>query len=229
MASLLMRAYGVKQQDLIAPDWASTERFAVRAKIPEGVSADRVPEMLQAMLGERLHIRVHEEHREIDGYALRVDAGGLKVKPAGPAPDTSAATADKPAMAMTQDGKGGMSLTAPGMGTIRSSSIEGNPMLGTHLEVPRTTMHALAAMAGRYAGRPVVDETGLEGAYAVTLDVSMADVFRAGGRGVPPSLDDAGGPDLLSSLRKQGLVLKARKVPVDVLVVDHLDKVPTEN
>ena len=81
LASLILRAYGVKQADLVAPDWTATERFSFRAKIADGVSPDRLPEMLQAMLRERLHIQVHEEQRESDGFALRADGNHVNLKP----------------------------------------------------------------------------------------------------------------------------------------------------
>jgi len=229
LASLIMQAYAVKRPDLVAPDWAATERFAFKAKIPDGVSPDRLPEMLQAMLRERLHIEVHEEHREREGYALRTDGSRLKLKPAEPAPDIAAASLDMSGASFAQDGKGNTKVTIPGVGTTRSSPIDGNPMLGTRLEMPSITMKALASSASRYVGHPVLDETGMDGSYAVTLDVSMADMVRGGGRALPPSLEDKGGQDVISSLRKQGLLLVPCKVPVTVLIVDHLDKVPTEN
>ena len=228
-AALIMQAYGVKRADLMAPDWAATERFSFRAKLPDGVSPDRLPEMLQAMLLEHFHIQVHEEHRESDGYVLRTNGSRLKLKPAGLAPDAAEMPIDISGMSLKQDGKGNTSVTVPGLGTTHGSPIEGNPMLGTHMDMPRITMKALASSVSRYVGHPVLDETGLDGSYAVSLDVSMADMVRAGGRSLPPSLDDRGGPDVLSSLRNQGLLLAPRKVPVTVLVVDHLDTVPTGN
>src|SRR5690242_271460 len=47
---LIVTAYGIKPYQLIGPDWMRSERFDIQAKIPEGVSKDRIPEMLQALL-----------------------------------------------------------------------------------------------------------------------------------------------------------------------------------
>jgi uncharacterized protein (TIGR03435 family) len=187
--------------------------------------------MLQGMLRERFHVQVHREQRESSGYALRADPKNLRLKAAATAPDSAGI---QPDMSVKQDDKGNTSITIPGVGTTRSSPIEGNPMLGTHLQMPAITTKALASIVSRYIGHPVIDETGLDGSYSLALDVSMADILRAGGRPLPASLkdnggEDNGGPDILSSLKKQGLILVPRKVPVTVLIVDHLDRTPTEN
>ncbi len=74
-----------------------------------------------------------------------------------------------------------------------------------------------------------VDNTGLDGAYEFTLEFEgsmLPGIVMNGGR-VP----SVGGPTLFTALEKQlGLKLvKAKGVPVDVLVIDHVDRVPTEN
>jgi uncharacterized protein (TIGR03435 family) len=64
---------------------------------------------------------------------------------------------------------------------------------------------------------PVVDKTGLDRYYDIQLNYSMDD-----------SLPDAG-PSLFAALEEQlGLKLEARKGPIDVLVIDHVER-PSEN
>ena len=78
--------------------------------------------------------------------------------------------------------------------------------------------------------RPVVDETELRGRYDFTLTWTP-DEFQFGGFGikVPPATDNAGAPDLFTAFQQQlGLQLKSVKAPVDVLVIDRVER-PSEN
>ena len=76
----------------------------------------------------------------------------------------------------------------------------------------------LATMLQRPAGLPVVDETGVAGSYDIKLEFA-------------PDIEEASTlPSLFTALREVlGLELKAQKVPVQVLVIDHVDRVPTDN
>ncbi len=112
-----------------------------------------------------------------------------------------------------------------------------------HFEATILTMPGLAeiltsAMSG--TGRTVVDMTGLKGNYQVTLDLSMAELMasaRAQGANLGPmgvgtganEASDPGGSSVMSSLEKLGLKLESRKVNVEQVVVDHVEKTPTEN
>jgi uncharacterized protein (TIGR03435 family) len=94
-------------------------------------------------------------------------------------------------------------------------------------------------------GRPVVDATGLTAKYDITLDYAPDGLSgpmgmmpppppphdgAPGGGGPMPSATDAGGPTIFTALQEQlGLKLEQRKGPVDLLVIDHLEKLPTEN
>jgi uncharacterized protein (TIGR03435 family) len=80
-----------------------------------------------------------------------------------------------------------------------------------------------------------VDKTGLTGKYDFTLEYSQAGLPGPMGRGLaapPPGDADVSdpAPDLFTALEKQlGLKLEKSKTPLDVIVVDHMDKQPTEN
>jgi uncharacterized protein (TIGR03435 family) len=77
------------------------------------------------------------------------------------------------------------------------------------------TASELAAHLADFAGRPVVDRTGLAGRYGVTLDFSRADG------------DDR--PNIFTAVQEQlGLKLDAGKAPIEMLVIDHIEK-PGEN
>jgi uncharacterized protein (TIGR03435 family) len=94
--------------------------------------------------------------------------------------------------------------------------------------VARTPVSQMIDMLTAVLGAPVLDETGLKGKYDITVNLAdyMAEMQSAGG-GAPP-------PDPLSivkaALEQQlGLKLESRKMPLDVLVVDSAEKIPTEN
>jgi uncharacterized protein (TIGR03435 family) len=93
-----------------------------------------------------------------------------------------------------------------------------------HLTATHASMSALAHfLAGPNIrlGRPVVDKTALDGVFDFALDWTPdTDAEK--------SAEHA--PSILVALQEQlGLRLEARKGPVEVLVVDHVEKVPTEN
>jgi uncharacterized protein (TIGR03435 family) len=105
----------------------------------------------------------------------------------------------------------------------------------------RQTMAQFAEWLVRQLDRPVTDETGLTKQYDVTLDYTPESTGRnpmgmalppppGGEGGAPAEADAPAAPTLFAALQEQlGLKLEQRKGPVDLLVVDHLEKTPTEN
>ncbi len=62
---LIVKAYGIKPHQLSGPGWMSSQRFDIAAKIPDGVSKERLPEMLQALLAERFKLTIHRDSKEL--------------------------------------------------------------------------------------------------------------------------------------------------------------------
>ena len=106
----------------------------------------------------------------------------------------------------------------------------------------------LSTILARMGGEQVVDMTGLKGRYEVSVEISFADLMAiarsqgmmplppaagggAGSNGSPTSgiSDPEGGATIFRSLDQMGLKLEERKAPVEQLVVDHVEKMPTEN
>jgi len=93
----------------------------------------------------------------------------------------------------------------------------------------------------RFLDRPVVDLTGVKGAYDVAFDLNPEDyramLIRAAvaaGLVMSPNalrtIDAAPSPaSLFDGLEKVGLKLETHRAPLDVLVVDSVRKTPTEN
>ena len=94
LISLIQQAFRVKLFQVMAPDWTRESRWDILAKIPDGGSADQVPDMLQALLADRFKLVVHRESKELPIYALVVGKGGSKMKASLPEAD---AAADVPA------------------------------------------------------------------------------------------------------------------------------------
>jgi uncharacterized protein (TIGR03435 family) len=79
-------------------------------------------------------------------------------------------------------------------------------------------MESLASMLARPAHRPVVDKTGIKGNYEIDLRYAKDDAA------------DSSLPSLFTALQEQlGLKLETQKIPVEMLVIDRVEKIPTEN
>ncbi len=257
LTDLIAAAYRVKPFQVTGPEWMATERFDIVAKIPEGVARDQVPEMLQSLLAERFHLKVHFENKEHAVFALVVGKAGPKLKESAPDPepapgdDTAAASpGDGPQngeMRINRDGKG-VVVTGGRAGTTRMSMGPGGTM---RIEGAKMTSAALADLLARFVDRPVIDMTELKGTYQVALDLSMEDMRAAArnagmmapppgvgpGPGVGPdairppgdSASDPSGSSIFAAVQALGLKLEPRKAPAEFVLVDHLEKTPTEN
>jgi uncharacterized protein (TIGR03435 family) len=244
LADLIRVAYRVKPYQISGPDWMASERFDVLAKMPEGATSEQVPEMLQALLAERFKLTVHHESKEHAVYALVVGKNGPKLKESAPDADVPATTEDvNPQVRLSGRGEN-ISVSISG-GQIGTAHMSMGPNGTMRLEAPKINMAALADTLSRFFERPVVDLTELKGTYQVALDLSMEDLRNAartmgmmgpgmgGGRdGARPPTDaasDPGGLSIFAAVQQLGLKLEPRKVPIDLIVIDHLEKMPTEN
>jgi len=252
MRALLLDAFAVVPGRLVAPDWADTQRFDISAKLPEGSSQEQVPRMLQSLLEDRFRLSFHRQAKEGAVNALVVAKGGLKVKLAGPASDQPPWVAAAMAVSgpfgsgniggirfrsIAVPGPDGASMNvyqSPSMGFVRRWNT-GGPGGATHYEAPSITFEGLAdltVIAGNGLDPAVLDRTGLKGRYQVDLAVSTADLiaFLTGpGPKDAASMQDAQRNMVQEGLKKLGLQLESRKVPLETIVVDHLERMPTEN
>lgn len=223
-------AFKVKEFQIEGPDWMGNQRFDIVAKFPAGATEKQVPEMLQALLAERFKLTIHRNSKEGAIYALVPGKNGPKLKAAE-------TTAPPPA----QEAK------TPGGGPPRGAVMMMMGPEGAHLKAPSVTLSGLAEMISRFAERPVVDMTGIEGQYDFDL-VFTPETMRGmpgGGRG-PMGGPGPGGPppggggpaseipveragSIFDSVQQYGLKLEPRKAPMEMLVVDHIEKLPTEN
>jgi uncharacterized protein (TIGR03435 family) len=226
-------AYAVKLNQISGPEWITTDRFDIAATLPEGRRPDQVPLMMQSLLEERFELKTHLEKKDFPVYALRVSPGGLKTAevPREPEDDRPAEQAPQ---TFTRRGSGqGISLD---LGRGSSFNFGDDKFVAKKL-----TMELLAGMLERFLDRPVVDLTGVKGAYDVAFDLNPEDyramLIRAAvaaGLVMSPNalrtIDATPSPaSLFDGLEKFGLKLEPSRAPLDVLVVDRVRKTPTEN
>jgi uncharacterized protein (TIGR03435 family) len=225
-------AYRVKPNQIIGPDWLTAQRFTIAAKLPDGASQDQVPQMLQSLLTDRFKMNMHRETREFPVYALGVAKTGLKMT-ALPSDPESETRGEKAPINIAAGGNGNGVAINLGNG----SSFALGP---TSFEVKKLDMPTTADMLSRFTDRPVVDMTELKGRYDFTLDLTPEDrtamlirIALAQGVVLPPqalrALDFGSNVSLSSSLEKLGLSFEPRRAPLDVLVIDSIQKTPTEN
>ncbi len=107
----------------------------------------------------------------------------------------------------------------------------GGPGAGMTFRVTNATLTQVAGVLGNALERPVVDQTGLTGKYDFVLTWTPDESqFRSfGGAPPPPPADVEAPPDLFTAIQEQlGLKLESSKAPVDVVVIDHVEK-PSDN
>jgi len=238
LSELIGMAYKVKYYQLAGPDWLSPtgQRFDIVAKMPEGATKEQVPEMLQALLADRFKLTIHHSSKETPVYALVIGKNGLKMKesvPDAPAPSSDGATPPADSnVKFSGSPEKGMTATNTPAGT-QKMTMNGTTM---HVEASKMPMSMLVESLSRFVERPVVDMTGLKGNYQVALDISQEDlrnVMRSVGAAMPagaPAADASEpGSSIVTSVQQLGLKLEARKMPIDLIVIDRLEKAPTEN
>jgi uncharacterized protein (TIGR03435 family) len=206
---LLLAAYDVKNYQLVGPEWLDTLRFDITARIPDGATEEQFQAMLRDLLATRFKMTIHRESKELPIYALVVAKNGPKIKP-----HDGASTGEEQVAAMQKDeGKDGFPvLSLPTAGLVIETR-NGRARV-TAKDVP---IEKLADLLSGQAGRPVFDSTGLAGNYSFVLYFT-------------PESGDSSEPFLFAALQQQlGLKLESRKGPVELLVVDHAERVPTEN
>jgi len=208
LQGLLWEAYRAWYYQIVWPqDWkdARSVRYDIAATLPLGVSKERVPAMLQALMAERLNFKMHRESREMPVYTLSIAKSGLRMQKAAIDPN---ADPQKPPDFKIQN-------------IDQEKRVQGKLSM-TFL---------LLALAGNL-DRPLVDMTGLEGEYEIDLQFTAMppqSTPRPGQEATAPDYLSAAG-SLISALEKQcGIHVEARKEPIEMLVVDHINRVPSEN
>jgi uncharacterized protein (TIGR03435 family) len=256
LKDLVALAYNMRGYQVAGPDWMSSDRFDIEATMPEGASKDDAPAMLRALLEDRFKLSAHKETQEQKVLALLVAKNGLKLKPSTAVAQPVDPDAPLKPNEMVMDGPDGpvritrkpdgtMIFDLGKRGTVTQTIDAQNQAL--RLDSSMVTMagfaETLSTILARMGGQQVVDLTGLTGNYEVAVEISFADLMalaRSQGDAPPPAppsgsasaapvASDPSGASLYQSIKQLGLELEARKAPVARLIVDHVEKMPTEN
>ena len=250
---IITNAFGIKPYQMSGPGWLNMERYDITAKIPEGTTKEQFNVMLQNLLADRFGMKIHHETKELPGYELSVAKNGPKLKaavedpnaPANLPPPGGRGEAGRPP-GPPPIGKDGRPQLPPGRKGMMMMMRPGRATMMARVQ----SVSALADMLGNQLGTPVVDKTGLTGTYDYDLEFMPEPGGTLGGGGLPPlpppppgatpppsatagvdpPADQGEAPSLMNAVQEQlGLKLEKKKTSLDFIVIDHIEKVPTEN
>jgi uncharacterized protein (TIGR03435 family) len=256
LETLLTYAYGVKRYQITGPDWMSSTRFDIVAKLPAGATKADAPQMLRTLLETRFKLTFHRTTQEHPVLAIVVGKDGPKLRPSAekPAPIDEDAPLKPGEINMdTPDGPVRGRIDMATMSSVIDMGVKGKMAYkinqqakSVHIDFMMTTLPGFADMTtqlltqlgGGIAAKRIVDATGIEGNYDASLDVSLPEVMamaKSSGIDMPqntvaePSDPGAGGATLAQALHSMGLRLESRKAPIEQFIVDHIEKTPTDN
>ncbi len=233
MVDLIRTAYGVDADKVLSgPSWLESERFDIIAKAPPRATPESAKLMLQALLADRFKLVVHKDTHPLPTYALSVVKSGSKLKETDAPGDTGC--------------KMTIQQANPAQAAANQAAIQnGGPIVlnvATFLYTCHNmTMAAFAEqmrtmiVAQTYIGNnPTVNQTGLKGAwdfdFKYTQKPPNANTTVTTVNGVQPVTVSGQSITLFEAMEKQlGLKLDPVTAPIPVIVVDSVNRKPTDN
>jgi uncharacterized protein (TIGR03435 family) len=257
LKNILTVAYNVRPYQISGPSWLDSERFDIAATMPPDTTREQFQIMLQNLLIERFKVSLHREKKELPMYSLVVTkAGKLKESTvSSPPPDTDGPPPPLPP-GPPKIGPDGFPIMPAAMSGRPSMSMM---MMPGRARVTATaqTMQDLVNRLTNQLNRPVIDNTGLTAKYDFVLTYApdpnegpgrggpLGGIMVAAPRGPAPGAGPGPGPGgndnvfipdgeapqpLFGALQSQlGLKLEPKKGDVDIIVIDKIEKTPTEN
>jgi uncharacterized protein (TIGR03435 family) len=207
--------------------------------------------MLQALLAERFGLVVHRESRPTDAYELLIDAGGVKqmeeVEPVNELALTLPTRLGRDSVAETPDGpvrtveSGSGDLGDDTRTTVTARSMYSLTISKERTQVLKATRMAMADFAvvlERVMGEPVLDKTNLAALYRFTIDLPLNYTLRQSlmrgaalfGRNPSDSPYAASPLPMVSGgLKGLGLRLEKRRSEIETIIIDKIERTPTDN
>jgi uncharacterized protein (TIGR03435 family) len=200
---VLEYAYNVSNWRIIGNSTRLGDIYEIDATHDAKATEDQVRTMLQSLLADRFKLRFHRVSKDAEGYALTVAKGGPKMQDAreGEIPALPEWVVPSTDPAVMEE------LVTATVPTQRVGAITGR----------RATMLQFTSRLQRLLNTNVLDQTGLTGRYYFGFQYALGDDAN-----IPF-------PDLFSAIKELGLRLEKHKGPVEMLVIDSFDRVPTEN
>jgi uncharacterized protein (TIGR03435 family) len=202
MVDLIRIAYGIEAEKVAGgPSWLELDRYTVIAKVPATTSVADARLMLKPLLADRFKLAVHEDTRPLTAFAMTVIGGKPKMKEASGGAPPGCQPAPPPQQ------------PEPGVIPKQTGICRGMTMAAFAQLLPRAV--------GQYLPNPVVDQTGLQGAWDFEFSFTPRPLLAQAG---------SDGITLFDAMEKQlGLKLELKDMPTSALVVDSVDRKPTAN
>ena len=203
LVDLITTAYSLQDSTFVhgGPSWLEWNRWDVTAKVPPGTTVASAKQMLQSMLAQRFGLVVHTGNASMPAYVLTAPAGKSKLKESDGNSDAGCQPQPQPANQAA--------------GSIPQI------LVTCHNETMGRFADEVHMMAGGYLTNPVVDSTGLKGAFDFDLKWTARGLLeRAGSEGI----------SIFDAVEKQlGLKLTLETAPQPVFIVDSVNEAPTAN
>jgi len=221
---MIRSAYQMQEFQIIgAPDWLKTEHFDINAK-GEGLEPNpfvteqrsgpsKLQLMVRSLLADRFKLVTHVEQRDLPVYYLVLAKADGKL-----GPKMTPSTADCASLGRA----GGPPLVPPSPTARMTCGMRMGPGLVSGGGIAIAQLVNTLSMS---AQRTIVDKTGLTGLF--DIDLAWTPEMPVGGRDAPPGAPpiDPNGPSLFTALQEQlGLKLESTRGPVDVLVIDSVQR-----
>ena len=206
LRTIILTAYDVKDHQISGPSSLDSERYDIVARAAGPATDREMRPMLQALLQDRFKLQSHRETREMPVFILTAGKGGVRLRPS----TTECIRFDPnvPVRPRAADEK-----PVPFCNNIISG--RGAIMRWTAQNID---VFQLVGALSSSVGRQVIDKTGFTGHFDLNLEYSP-----------DPAPADAPAPPLITVLEQDlGLKLDSGKGPVEVLVIDHIER-PSEN
>ena len=221
---LIAKAYGYQPYQFDPANRCCQTRVDLAAKVPPGTTRAQFQRMQQNLLVERFQLKVHLQPREMAIYEVRVSDRGIKMRRS---PGAAVTLEQDPwGPPKYRKGNDGYPEFLPGQQGV-ASLFTNYRWMGTGL-----SMEDIVRTLSAYSGRPVVDLTGLTGRYTIDIKWSVDPALPAGlgGESDGGTTLHEGGPSLQQAvLQGLGLKMNSKRGSGDVVVVDHIEKVPAAN
>lgn len=229
LAMLITEAYEVNAADVVGPTWATTwdllgdkDKYDIEAKLPAQTSKEQLRSMMQNLLAERFALKVHRERKEVSAFALVLAKNGPKIKESPPV----AGDADsEQKVDVSVRGEDGFPVTPPGYTGLFVRVTSGH----TRVKFIRYSMDQFAKWTRVNSKRPGVDRTGLTGRYDFYFEFGNDIGVPQTAVGYSPEAIDQGEAFSVALQTQLGLKLTSDTTEIELLVIDHIARIPTAN
>jgi uncharacterized protein (TIGR03435 family) len=192
-AELIKTVYKIRGRQIVnAPPWVENSKFDITAKpdTPGIPSEDQTRVMIRKLLTERFHLVCHTGQQDFPELVMTLDPKGPRPMPSDP------------------DFNGHNLMFMRPVGDDYELHLSG-----------ATMQFFIKILMDRYRDKQIVDETGLTGAYDITLRLPAAALQGIGDGGA----EEETGSDYIAAAEKAGFKFVSKKAPLPVVIVDHID------